>query len=109
VASNTETTKTVELRTNLARVVGGACSLIALIIIIGAALVALRGNINSDNSLVKLVIDVADTFDGPFSRTDGIFDFTGKNAVTKEALVNWAIAAAVWLGIGRIASSLIKP
>jgi len=109
VATDTDVSKTAELRTNLAKVVAGACTLIALFIILGAALIALRGNINSDNSLVKVIIDIADTFDGPFSRKGGIFDFSGKNAVTKDALVNWALAAAVWLGIGRVAARLIHP
>ena len=52
--------------------------------------------------MVKLITDVADAISGPFSRDNGIFDFTGKNAESKNALLNWGIAAIVYLLIGRV-------
>ena len=72
-------------------------------------LVVLRGNINADNSIVKFIIDTADAISGPFSRDDGIFYFTGKNAESKNALLNWGIAAIVYLLIGRVLANLIAP
>lgn len=109
MATQTDTKKTNEVRARLAQVVLGACTLIATLIIIAAALVALRGSINAQNDIVRLVLDIAGTFDGPLSRREGIFDFDGKYGVTLDAVVNWGIAAVVWLGIGRIASRVIAP
>ena len=57
---------------------------LATILALGALLVVLRSNINEDNAIVKLITDIADAISGPFSRDDGIFDFTGKNAVSQE-------------------------
>ncbi|MCY7396518.1 MAG: hypothetical protein LH468_10270 [Nocardioides sp.] len=107
--TKTEGKKTDELRTRLARVVLGACTLVAALIVLGAVLVAVRGSINADNDLVRLLLDIAETFDGPFSRKDGIFDFDGTYGVTLDAVVNWGIAAVVWLGVGRIVSGVIRP
>ena len=76
--------------------------MLATILALGALLIVLRNNINEQNSIVKLVTDVAEAISGPFSRTDGIFDFSGKNAVAKNALLNWGIAAIVYLLLGRL-------
>ncbi len=32
-----------------------------------------------------------------FDRGNGVFEFEGKNAATKNAVVNWGLAAVVWL------------
>ena len=72
-------------------------------------LVVLHSNINESNSLVKFIEDTADNISGPFSRNDGIFHFTGKDAVSKNALLNWGIAAVVYLLIGRVLAGLIEP
>ena len=70
----------------------------------------LRDNVNEQNAIVKLVTDVADAISGPFSRNDGIFDFSGKNAVAKNALVNWGIAAIVYLrASGGVLADAIAP
>ena len=76
-------------------------AMLAAILALGALLVVLRGNINEDNAVVKFITDIADAISGPFSLDDGIFDFTGKNAEAKNALLNWGIAAIVYLVIGR--------
>ena len=58
---------------------------------------------NQDNALVEFVIDGADAVDlGVFSREDGIKEFTGDNAETKNALFNWGLGAVAWLVVGRI-------
>ena len=41
--------------------------------------------------------------------TNGIKDFSGKNAETKEALLNWGLAALAWLIGGRILDRIIRP
>ena len=82
---------------------------LAAILALGALLVVLRSNINESNSIVKFITDTADAISGPFSRDDGIFDFTGKNAEAKNALLNWGIAAIVYLLIGRVLANAIAP
>lgn len=109
MATQTDSRKINEVRSRLAQAVMGACTLIATIIVIAAVLVAVRGSINAQNDIVRLVLDVAQTFDGPLSRREGVFDFDGKYGRTLDAVVNWGLAAVVWLGIGRVASRLIQP
>ncbi len=97
------------VRTQAARAVRIVFTVLAAILALGAILVVLRSNINEQNTIVKLITDVADAVSGPFSLNDGIFAFTGKNAVAKNALTNWGIAAIVYLLIGRVLSNAIAP
>ncbi len=84
------------------------CVLAALFLAVGALLVALDAN--QSNSLVKFVLDTADKLDlGVFSRKNGIKEFTGDNAATKNALFNWGLGAVAWLVIGRILDRVIRP
>jgi hypothetical protein len=46
---------------------------------------------------------------GVFSTDNGIMKFTGENADTKNAVVNWGIAALVYLGIGRLLQRWLGP
>ena len=46
---------------------------------------------------------------GVFYRDDGVKEFTGENAATKNALFNWGLAAVVWLVVGRILDRIIRP
>ena len=107
--SKTIASRGAEARAGLARVVEVAFTLVAAFLVLAAILVAVRDNINADNPLVKLVINIAETFDGPLSRTDGILQFDGKHKVTQDALFNWGIAAALWLVVGRIVGKIIRP
>jgi len=97
------------VRTKAARAVRIVFAALATILALGAVLVVLRDNINQGNSVVEFITDVADAVSGPFSLNDGIFDFTGKNALAKNALANWGIAAIVYLLVGRVLSSAIAP
>lgn len=97
------------VRTQVARVVRILFIVLAVILALGALLVVLRDSVNEQNTLVKLVTDVAEAISGPFSREDGIFNFSGKNAVEKNALVNWGIAAIVYLVLGRVLAGVIAP
>lgn len=97
------------LRHQLARVVRIVFGILAAILAVGAVLVVLRDSVNEQNAIVRFVLDVADGVAGPFDRTDGIFSFSGENAVAKNALVNWGIAAVVYLVIGRLLSGLLAP
>ena len=97
------------VRAQVARAVRIVFAVLAGILALGALLVVLRANVNQGNAVVKLVTDVADAISGPFSRNGGIFDFHGKDAESKDALVNWGIAAVVYLLIGRALATVIGP
>jgi len=97
------------VRAKAARIVHIVFGVLATILALGAVLVVLRNNINENNSIVELITNVADAISGPFSRDDGIFSFTGKNAESKNALLNWGIAAIVYLLIGRFLANAIAP
>jgi hypothetical protein len=80
----------------------------ALFLAVGALLIALDAN--KDNELVKFVLAGADRVDlGIFSKDNGIKQFHGEDAETKNALFNWGIGAAVWLFVGRILDRAIRP
>lgn len=96
-------------RAQLARIVGIIFVVLAVILALAALLVALKSNISHDNPLVKFVLNVANAIDGPFSKDNGIFHFHGKSANVKNALVNWGIAAVIYLIIGRVLATLIRP
>lgn len=97
------------VRTRLAQLVWIVCVLLALVLAVGALLVALD-NANRDNSLVRFVLDLADTVDlGVFSRENGVLTFDGDNAETKNALVNWGLGAVVYLVVGRIVERVVRP
>lgn len=99
----------VAVRAKAARVVRIVFGVLAAFLALGALIVVLRNNINEQNSIVELITNVADAISGPFSRDDGIFSFTGKNAASKNALLNWGIAAVVYLVIGRLLANAIAP
>jgi hypothetical protein len=98
------------VRARVAQVVWIVCVLAALVLAIGALCIALKAN--ASNDLVKFFIDTADKLDfGVFSRHDGVFHWQGHShaAMTKNALVNWGLAAVVWLIGGRILERIIRP
>ena len=96
------------VRMVLAQVVWLLFLVAAMFLAVGALLIALDANQNND--LVKFVLAGADRVDlGIFSRDNGIKQFTGDNAETKNALFNWGLGAAAWLFVGRILDRLIRP
>jgi hypothetical protein len=95
-----------QARIMLAKAISVVTGLCALVLVAGALLVALGGN--EANHLVEFVKQAATQIDfGVFDRRNGVFDFEGKNAGTKNAVVNWGLAAVVWLVLGRIVSGAI--
>ena len=96
------------VRSRIASVVWLVAVVCALILAVGALLIALHAN--QDNAIVKFVLDAADRLDlDVFSRKEGIFTFTGENAATKNALVNWGIAAIAYLIVGKVLDRIIRP
>ncbi|WP_017935557.1 hypothetical protein [Nocardioides sp. Iso805N] len=96
------------VRMVLGQVVWAIAVLAALFLALGALLIAVQAN--QDNALVKFVLNVADVVDlGLFDRDNGIKQFTGENAATKNALFNWGIGALAWLVVGRILDRILRP
>ena len=98
-----------KIRDTMSKVLRVVFLFFALVLALGAFLVAAHDNVSQDNVLVKFVFNVADAIDGPFSRDSGIFSFHGSNAATKDAVVNWGIAALVYLAIGRYLQRVLAP
>ena len=98
-----------QIRETMAKILRVVFLVFSVVLALGAFLVAARDNVSQDNELVKFVLNFADAIDGPFSRRDGIFEFHGENAATKDAVVNWGIAAIVYLAIGRYLQRLLAP
>jgi hypothetical protein len=83
----------------LARVVHVVLSVIVLIIVAGILLVLLKAN--PSNSIVSQVHDWARSLAGPF---DGMFSFHNAHVAI---VVNWGIAAVVYLLVGGMIARLI--
>ncbi|UFN44366.1 hypothetical protein [Nocardioides okcheonensis] len=97
-----------KLRSGLAQLIWLVAALCALVLAVGALLVALDAN--RSNELVHFVLRAADTVDlGVFSRVDGIKQFRGEGADVKNALFNWGLGAIAWLVAGRILDRIVKP
>ncbi len=97
-----------KIRARLAQLVWLVAALCALLLAVGALLIALDAN--KSNDLVDFVLRAADYVDlGVFSRQDGIKEFRGQGAEVKNALFNWGLGAVAWLVVGRILDRIIKP
>ncbi len=95
-------------RARVAQLLWVVCVISALLLAVGALLVALGAN--RGNELVDFVLQGADLVDlGVFERADGIMHFRGEGADVKNALVNWGLGAIAWLVVGRILERIIKP
>lgn len=91
-----------KLRTKTASVVWLVAVVCALFLAVGALLVALR--MNPDNPLVAFVRDGAELLDlGSFKELEG------KNADVKEHLIDWGIAAVIYLVVGKVLDRVIRP
>jgi hypothetical protein len=98
------------VRLRLAQLIWLVCVVAALFLATGALFIALGDSVNRSNPLVEFVLDTADRLDfGVFDRHSGVFDLEGKNADTKNALLNWGVAAVVWLVIGKVLDKIIRP
>lgn len=83
----------------------------ALVLAVGALLVALRFNL--DNPVVKAITDVAERIDlgelKSFEVKKGAGAGAREDAVVKSVLVNWGIAAVVYLVVGKVVDRLVRP
>jgi hypothetical protein len=105
-------TTVVAIRTRAAEAIWFAAVLAAIALSLGALLIALGAN--QDNMLVSTLLDLDRAIDGPFWR---VFDFyketksggQGPPDEVKNHLVNWGLAAASYLIVGRFAFGVIRP
>ena len=105
-SSTTTLSGTARARQAVAQVAWTICALFALVLALGALLVAIDAT-NESNDLVRFVLQLADAVDlGVFSRDGGVMQFDSE---TKDALLNWGLAAIVWLVIGRLLERIIRP
>ena len=98
---------TEEIRTHAASVLWYIAATCAVFLVVGALLVALKAN--PDSSIRNFFVGGAGVVDGPFTRNNGLFTFDGAHAVGESALVNWGIAAVIYLVIGKLLRRVVRP
>lgn len=86
-----------------------AFGVVAVFFALGALMSASSDFISSTNPLVEFVFKVDTWFEGPFTRDGGVFSFTGSNADRLNGVFNWGFAALVYLGIGSLLRSILRP
>lgn len=89
-------------RSRAASVIWLVARILALILAIGALCVVL--DLNRENDIIEAFLDLAAAIDFGSFRT-----FDGANAEKWEALVNFGIAALIWLGLGKVLERVIRP
>ncbi len=92
------------LRNLIASIVWLVAVLAAVVLALGALLYALDAA-NPDNGVVQFFIGIGKRLVGPFAN---VFEF-GKGESGKEHLVNWGLAAVVYLIIGKVLDRIIRP
>ncbi|HEY1134954.1 MAG TPA: hypothetical protein VGE77_10280 [Nocardioides sp.] len=96
------------VRTRVAQVLWALCLVAATLLAVAALCIAVDAN--QQNALVERVLDLATVVDlNVFTLDDGIMAFTGDNAETKNALVNYGLGAAFYLVVGRVLERLVRP
>lgn len=85
------------------------CRLVALLLALDAVLVALLHDVSPGNPVVAGLFKIGDALAGPFGRDNGLFSFGGQHPETKNAFVNWGLAAVLYLLAGRLLHRLIAP
>ena len=92
----------VRVRLVAARVILLVFTFTAATLALGALLVALRHNINTDNPVVEAIIRFCDFVDGPFGRDTAIPQLTRASLAT-------SFAALVYLLVGRLLAGVVRP
>lgn len=97
-----------QVRTRVAQVLWALCLVAATLLAVAALCIAVDAN--QQNALVERVLELAKVVDlNVFTLDDGIMAFTGDNAETKNALVNYGLGAAFYLVVGRVLERLVRP
>ena len=99
-------------RVLMARVLWAVCALFASILAVAVLLIAIDAN--DQNELVLWLIHRADNVDlGYFDLENPIKDLdkaeTNPAQDVKTALLNYGIAAIIWLGLGKFLDKVVRP
>ena len=84
----------------LARLIDIAVAIVAVIIAVGVLLAVLEAN--RSNDIVDLIHDAASWLVGPFK------DFLTLDDPKLEVAVNWGLALAVYVIVGRLVTGLLR-
>lgn len=98
-----------DIRAKIAAIVKIVFTVLAVILALGALFVACNSFLRPSNFLVSAVYHLADTFDGPFSRSNGVFSFSGTHAYRWDGIVNWGFGAIIYLVIANLLHAVIRP
>jgi hypothetical protein len=106
-----------KVRSMVATAVWVAAVVCALFLAVGALLVAL--DMNRNNAIVEFVLNVANNIDFgvfkdfepdvPRKATPAEVKDAKQSAETKSVMVNWGLAALIYLVVGKILDRLIRP
>jgi hypothetical protein len=98
-----------KVRSLLATAVWLAAVLCALTLAVGALVIAL--DFNRSNVFVDTVTQLADAIDfGEFKEFEaGKSKSSRQDALVKSVMVNWGLAALIYLVVGKVADRLIRP
>ncbi len=91
------------IRSKVATAVWLLAVLAAVVLAVGALLVAL--DFNEKNSVVEFIRETADSI----NFLGKLKDFSGKDALTKEVLLSWGVCAIVYLVAGKLLERVIRP
>jgi len=105
-------TTVIAVRARVAQAVWLVAVLAAIALALGALLIALEAN--QDNVLVSTLLDIDRAIDGPFWKVFDFYKHTKSGAQgppddVKNHLVNWGLAAAGYLVVGRLLNRAIRP
>ena len=95
------------MRSRVSAVIKFVFALLAVFLAVGALLVVFGKNVHTDNPLVRFIFDVDNAIDGPLARDHGVFVFHGHNGHKWDAVVNWGLAAVIYLIIGALLRKLL--
>ncbi len=95
------------LRSRVATGLWLVCVGCALVLSLGALLVTLK--VDQEVTVVASVLDVAGLLAGPLRRQDGVVSFSGPYATGQDVLVNWGLAAVLYLVVGAVLDRVVRP
>jgi hypothetical protein len=97
------------IRARVASIVWIVAVVCAVIVVLGALLVALGSGVRTGNPVVQFVTDAAHTLAGAFGKMFSYQKDNGKPDVVQNTVLGYGIAAAVYLVGGKIVSRIIHP
>lgn len=88
---------------SLGSLIGALGMVLAVVLAVGALLVALGAN--QTEGIVGVIATICDALAGWLR---GLFDLSGPNSRTTESLVAWGLGSVIYLGVGLVAQGLSR-